>query len=557
MIKKIKLKFGRSRGSKQEIIDVTPVTVFVGPNNSGKSQVLSEINNYCSHGHGDRSDVIVEYIEFATQFNEEEAECEIPNLEVEPRENESVHPAKVLISGGGIRYQVQPQQLANILANPNGNPEQFCKWYLASETLMLDGKGRIDLVGEQPGGDLQKSPQSSFQVLFREDDARLEVRRIIKDAFAKYFVLDATNLGKLRIKLSDDAPSNHLEERGIHEEAVEFHAEALSIEDASDGVKAFVGMVTEIIAGDPNILLVDEPEAFLHPSLSYNLGREIAQASSTKHKRIFASTHSPDFVMGCIRSGTPVNIVRLTYQNDLATARILANDEILRLMRNPLLRSTGVLSGLFYKYVIVTESDADRAFYEEVNERLLRYKPEWAIPNCLFLNAQNKQTVKVILEPLREMGIPAAGIVDIDVVKDGGSVWTSFLRSGSVPDISHQSFSQLRVAVKDKLRDADGNMKRDGGISLLNDSDKEAANNLFNQLDEYGLFVVRGGELESWLSHLGAGGHGPNWLIDVFDEMGEDPDSASYVKPSDDGVWQFMGVVKNWLTNSERKGIPE
>ena len=61
-------------------------------------------------------------------------------------------------------------------------------------------------------------------------------------------------------------------------------------------------------------------------------------------------------------------------------------------MRNPLLRSTGVLNGLFYEFVVVTEADADRAFYQEMNERLLRFKPEWGIPNCLFLNAHGKHT---------------------------------------------------------------------------------------------------------------------------------------------------------------------
>src|SRR5260370_23066181 len=84
-------------------------------------------------------------------------------------------------------------------------------------------------------------------------------------------------------------------------------------------------------------------------------------------------------------------------------------------MRNPLLRSTGVLGGLFYESVIVTESDADRAFYQEINERLLRFQPERGLNNALFLNAQNKQTVPTILAPLRQLGIPAAGIVDVDV----------------------------------------------------------------------------------------------------------------------------------------------
>jgi hypothetical protein len=97
--------------------------------------------------------------------------------------------------------------------------------------------------------------------------------------------------------------------------------------------------------------------------------------------------------------------------------------------------------------VVVTESDADRAYYEEINERLLRLKPDWGIPNCLFINAQNKQTIQTIVKPLRELGIPAAGIVDIDVIKDGGSVWTGLLASAFVPTLSHQGLANTRAAV--------------------------------------------------------------------------------------------------------------
>src|SRR5207247_11230495 len=188
-----------------------------------------------------------------------------------------------------------------------------------------------------------------------------------------------------RIRLSPRAPANDLEERGIHADAVRFHASAQLIDQASDGVKAFTGIVTELVAGDPLVLLIDEPEAFLHPALASKLGYEVSRAAVQSDKRVFASTHSPAFVMGCIQSGAPINIVRLTYRSGVATARVLPSSEILELMRHPLLRSTGVLSGLFYEFVVVTESDADRAFYQEVNERLLSFKPDSGIPNCLFI----------------------------------------------------------------------------------------------------------------------------------------------------------------------------
>ncbi|MGE5402629.1 MAG: ATP-dependent nuclease [Ignavibacteriales bacterium] len=422
---------------------------------------------------------------------------------------------------------------------------------------MLNGMNRINLTHKQPAGDLQSPPQTSFQVLFKNREKRYEVRRIINDAFNLHFVIDPTELGQFKIRLSSNSPANELEECGIHTEAIQFHAAALPIERASDGVKAFTGIITEVIAGDPHIILIDEPEAFLHPALSYKLGLELSRAAAKSEKRVFISTHSSSYLMGCIQSGVPVNIVRLTYHSGIATARLLPSNEILNLMRNPLLRSTGVLNGLFYEYVVVTESDADRAFYQEINERLLRFKPEWGIPNCLFINAQNKQTIHTIINPLRKLGIPAAGIVDVDVVKEGGRSWTNLLSGANIPEINQQALSTFRGNIKKAMDDSGKDMKREGGINILKDENYEAAENLLRQLSEYGIFVVPGGELESWLKTLGATGHGPNWLIEMFEKMGEDAESLNYVRPENNDVWDFMKSVNEWLINPKRKGIPK
>ena len=94
------------------------------------------------------------------------------------------------------------------------------------------------------------------------------------------------------------------------------------------------------------------------------------------------------------------------------------------------MRSAKILDGLFYDYVIVTEADADRAFYQEINERLLRFMPDLGIPNCLFVNSQGKQTEKTIICPLREIGIPTAGIVDIDLIKTTVKYERRFWKAG-------------------------------------------------------------------------------------------------------------------------------
>ncbi len=556
MIKNLKLKFGRAEGLDPEIISAQPITVFVGPNNSGKSKILTEIQQFCSNGNKNQNNLIISDIELEP-IAEDKIERSISNVTLKPTLNEAIQPDHILVGKRGTRHHVHKDQLFNALKNPNSQPQYTCQWFLAYNTIILNGHNRINLVNEQAAGNLQQPANTSFQVLFRDDQKRAEVRRIVHEAFEQYLVVDPTNLGKLNLRLSSVAPKDDMQERGIHDDAVKFHSNALPIAQASDGVKAFTGMVTEMVAGDPSILLLDEPEAFLHPSLSFKLGKEVSTIMSSSEKRLFVSTHSPNFVMGCIQSGTAVNIVRLTYRDDVATARILPNNDILRLMRNPLLRSTGVLSGLFYEFVVVTESDADRAFYQEINDRLLKYSEDRGIPNCLFLHAQNKQTVKTIIKPLRELGIPVAGIVDIDVLKDGGSVWSSFLESGFIPAIERESLAPLRSALNKKFTDSGKNMKRDGGVNILSESDKEAVLNLFSRLNEYGLFVVPNGELESWLLGLEASGHGPNWLVDMFEKMGEDPQSETYLKPNDDDVWSFVDQISTWFINPRKKGIPK
>lgn len=555
MISSLKLQFGRAPHVPAEPFPLTPVTVFVGPNNSGKSKILTEILQYCSSGNTVVGTVILDSLSFSG-VPQEQLELTVTRSQLAPVLGQAAQPGTILVGKGGDRMQIDSTSFRKILLNPEENPPAFSQYFLRFHTLMLDGRNRINLVGAQAAGDLQQLPQTSLQVLFRDDTKRHQVRRIIFEAFGSYFVVDPTNLGQLRIRLSECPPASDLEERGIHDAAIHFHAQAQTIETTSDGVKAFTGIITEVFAGDPKVLLIDEPEAFLHPALAFKLGAEIARASLGSNKRLFVSTHSPSFVMGCIQSGAPVNIVRLTYRGGIATARHLPSGDILRLMRNPLLRSTGVLTGLFYEFVIVTESDADRAFYQEINERLLRFKPGWGIPNALFLNAQNKQTVHTILAPLRELGIPAAGIVDVDVVKDGGSTWTSLLAGANVPQLNHQPLGSLRAGVKQALEGSGKNMKRDGGTAVLSGQARNAAEDLFDQLADYGVFVVRGGELESWLPELGVGGHGPGWLIEVFERMGEDSDAEEFLRPGEGDVWAFIYGIRAWLTNPMRKGIP-
>ncbi len=254
MIKKIRLKFSSESSKPKLEIPISPITVFVGPNNSGKSKVLVEIENYCKNGALNQNDVILDDIEFES-YSEEEITQEIEKLKLPSEEGEFISPENIKLGkfnpsqNNILAFQVHKQSLINSAKTPNQSKNLFCPYFVKLYTLRLDGYNRINLINPQPAGDLQKPPQNHLTYLFRNDDKRLEVRRIVKDAFSKYFVIDPTNLGNLRIRLSEKEPKDLLEERGIHEKAVEFHKNALDIAQASDGVKAFTGIITTILAG--------------------------------------------------------------------------------------------------------------------------------------------------------------------------------------------------------------------------------------------------------------------------------------------------------------------
>lgn len=554
MISGFKLKAGKNPGDEGEVINCTPLTVFVGPNNSGKSLLLSELRNFCVNPNRGPHLNILDDVYFEG-VGEENLDRFIGNIQLKPIKGEVIQEGMLMVGNQHSVHHVNRQVLREVMLNPNSNLAAFGQWFLAHSSLLLDGQSRMNLVNPLSSGDLQVRPTNSLQKLFVDDEKRAEIRRMVYEAFGFYYVIDPTGMQVLRIKFSERPPRDVREERGIDQEAVKFHSEAIGVEACSDGVKAFTGILTEIMAGDPSLIFMDEPEAFLHPSLAYKLGVEMSSAATVNKKKIFVSTHSSSFIMGCIQSGVPVNIVRLTYQKKVATARTLSSEEVLAMMRNPLLRSVGVIDSLFYESVVVTESDSDRSFYQEVNYRLLSVGDERGIPNCLFINAQNKQTISTILAPLRKLGVSAAGIVDVDALKEGGKVWSSMLAAVNYPPLSRDACSQIRKKIKDAIDATGRDMKRDGGVNILTGAEKEAALNLLEELGSYGYFIIASGEVESWLKELKVGGHGTEWLIKMFEKMGGDVKCPSYVSPDVGDVWDFIGVIKKWLADPRRKGI--
>jgi predicted ATPase len=553
MLKELHLKFGPSPDQVPLKLTLEPsVTIFVGPNNSGKSQTLREMYDLLSKG-SNYTKTIVEKI-ILPEMSESEALRYIENHTLTPNSGEAIHDGHVYFeSQGNARSLINKSTLLHALTQPSQNSEIYAQYYLNRFVLNISGTGRLNLIDGQQQGNL-KNPQNHFSKLLVDDTKRENLRNIIYSAIRRYFSIDISDGGHIGIRFSSERPPN---ERSVEDETLQYMSQATSAYDVSDGVKAFTGILIQLYAGNPEVIIIDEPEAFLHPSLASTLGKELANGAIKEGKQVFISTHSSQIIMGAIASGAKVNIVRLTYENEISTARLLDAESLTKLMNDPLLRSMGPISALFYEHVIVTEADADRAFYQEVNERLLQAGDSRGIPNVLFLNANNKQTIPKIIEPLRKLGVPAASIVDIDVLKVGGDEWTRHLKASQLPLSDHQPYGARRAATNTALKNTVNDKeeyKRKGGIALLKGEEFNAAKFLIEDLNSYGLFVVKNGEVESWLPGIAPSGK-HTWLSEIFETMGSDPTNQMYLKPTQGDVWDFIGEIKEWFMNPRKRGI--
>lgn len=539
--------------SEDMVVPMSGVTIFVGPNNSGKSLVLREIESLCITSTDlSKLNIVTDFEINWPDQSEIENILESFSYGRTPTNDGYLYTIGQFHPGTDfIGTQVNKESVINFSI---GKSEKiwWAQYITRWGTIRLDGKSRFLLTDDQKAFDLLGPPQNTLGYIFKNDELRKELQEILHDAFKLYFVIDIFNLGSLRIKFSLNPIPEY--EQSLESRARDYYSKAHHIKDLSDGVQAFTGIVTTVATSKFHTILIDEPEAFLHPPLARKLGKHLSKIINQNKGTLLASTHSSDFIMGCIQSGEDIRIIKMEYLNGQSRGRMIDTDDLKRLIKHPLMKNSSILSALFYDGVIVTESSSDSLFYEEIYSIFSRWIPN--PPSILFTNAQNKQTVKEIIHPLRRLGVPAATIVDIDIIKDGGKTWSQWLSSAQIPASLIEGFSLQRDAIHKRfVATPEKDMKKHGGIKCLGQEDKKAALQLFETLNEYGLFIVPNGELESWLPEINASGKKNDWVIDALTILNNPSHSENYKHEIKGDVWDFMKKIISWISNPIRKGL--
>lgn len=269
------------------------------------------------------------------------------------------------------------------------------------------------------------------------------------------------------------------------------------LDSVGHGIRSYLKLLFSLYDSTNQIVLIDEPEMFIHPPQRRALGKLIAAISIKEKKQVFIATHDSEFIRGVISSSIEkVKIFRLINEkgkHSYLTTNGLEINSILTKKASGLLNER-ILNSFFYKKTVLCENENDRVFYEE-GTALYHWKKFHDI-NFVGLNGHG--IVIKMYNKLRELRIKAIGLVDFDYLRDGHFPI-------SIEDTNLKSqFESVQGKLKQLVPDkgAEYNLFKKKGIRYFRKAIYRSLyaeiNSLITNLRKQDIFIVPNGELESW-----------------------------------------------------------
>lgn len=270
------------------------------------------------------------------------------------------------------------------------------------------------------------------------------------------------------------------------------------LQEQGDGMLSFASILLNTFTSDYSITLIDEPEAFLHPPQARVLGKMLAK-NNPNNRQLFISTHSEDFLQGLLDADNEnVTVIRINREDSINKMSILQNDKIKELWENPLLRYSNILSGLFHGKAVVCESDYNCLFYHTVVIAMYEKENEIA-SDLLFMHCGGKSRVKDVVKALKAINVPVVAITDFDLLNSS----QNFKPLANTFRINWETelFPNMKV-VYDSMnaKNSNGNdswaqIKKIGKAGFVGD-EPEAYDKVEKLCKSKGLVVVPVGEME-------------------------------------------------------------
>lgn len=411
------------------------LVVFVGPNNVGKSRSLRDILSICAPPQTvSPRPLVVREVDWTTPSSFEELE-ERDKMLVREEANgtrllRSLDPSLT----GERNFQVTGWKNENFRAASN-NKHSFAQFFGPQFVGHVGTQNRLLLVQQSQSPQFRRHATNLLQALYWKKEAVEQIKQAIKNQFDIDLALDFSTLAQIVLRVGKNMEAIPPDPRDASEILHKYER----LDDQGDGLRSFTGIMTAVLCADRDVLLIDEPEAFLHPPQAFRIGELLAENASD-FRQMFVATHSSDVLQGMLGRSSEATIVRLDRVGDKNSFRVLDRADLKSIAVDPLLQSARVLDGIFYPAAMVVEADSDARLYHAASHKLA---PKADIHT---VNAQNKQTVARVASLYRKLGLRCAGIVDFDVLNDR-SEFASQLEALGLTDPEKQDMLSARDAI--------------------------------------------------------------------------------------------------------------
>jgi energy-coupling factor transporter ATP-binding protein EcfA2 len=320
-------------------------TVIVGPNNSGKSQLLREINEALYNGapyssNNPRWLVGVDHTreaadgEFDAWFTERARRV--------PYGYPGAGQLELLVNQGDWGNAVLQDNASQQWSGPG--LAVLTKWLVTS----LPADGRSQLLQAVGARDPLVPTDGPIHRLW--DDRALEERlsKLTERAFG--FKISINRYAQ-QLQLLMGRPTLPDEPLPPSQKLLAAYADLSPVMSQGDGVRSLVALLLHAMCSGTSLTLIDEPEAFLHPPQARQLGRHLVDETDPDGQVIIA-THSADVLEGVLegKSDREVTVLRLAIEPDgTRSMKPLVPDRIRTLWTDPLLRYSNFFAGVFHQ----------------------------------------------------------------------------------------------------------------------------------------------------------------------------------------------------------------